>query len=322
MKDRWLFCLAFPRVPRLLIGKLQQSAQGVVVKQVGSCARCPQRLSRKGILSTLQFCRERQVVGAHQAAHNSEHGIQTAKRNSESQVFGLREGICSEQEYLSYGTNTGMEPVLLTKLLSFCKFREKTQTTAHLVQNLWKELHSSHGKSGHLFQTMRCTEPPYSEKAIPKEVFNIEVEGNHNYFADGVLVGNCDEAAFVPEEVITQVVTPMLSTTDGILIMISTPYDKNHYFFKAFNSPRWSRYQFKTQDNPLVKKEWLEEQREEIGDRQFRQEYLAEFVDDEKTYFPMALLRSAVHVCEDAQPCRYCAVVSKSSEPTGELYAG
>jgi hypothetical protein len=101
-----------------------------------------------------------------------------------------------------------------------------------------------------------------------------------------------DEAAFVPEDVITQVITPMLSTTDGSMIMISTPYDKSHFFYRAFNSPRWSKYQFKTEDNPLVKKEFLLEQREEVGELQFRQEYLAEFVDDEKTYFSMALLRS------------------------------
>ncbi|MFI5421466.1 MAG: terminase large subunit domain-containing protein, partial [Nitrososphaerales archaeon] len=99
-------------------------------------------------------------------------------------------------------------------------------------------------------------------------------------------------AAFVPEDVITQVITPMLSTTDGSMIMISTPYDKSHFFYRAFNSTRWSKYQFKTEDNPLVKKEFLLAQREEVGELQFRQEYLAEFVDDEKTYFSMALLRS------------------------------
>ncbi|MDG6996912.1 MAG: phage terminase large subunit [Nitrososphaerota archaeon] len=131
-----------------------------------------------------------------------------------------------------------------------------------------------------------------------------------------------DEAAFVPEDVITQVVTPMLSTTDGTIIMISTPYDKKHYFYRAFNSPRWSRYRFKTEDNPLVKKEFLEEQREEVGEVQFRQEYEAEFADDEKTYFPMALLRSSVHVCDDVSPCKYCSGVYDSSEICGDLYAG
>ncbi len=139
------------------------------------------------------------------------------------------------------------------------------------------------------------------------------------YTADMVII---DEAAFVPEEVINEVVMPMLSTTDGTVIMLSTPYDRKHFFFRAFHSPHWSKYQFKTQDNPLVKKEWLLEQREEIGDLQYRQEYEAEFVDDEKTYFPMPLLRSCLHVCEDQSPCAYCRIISGNADPTGELYAG
>ena len=130
-----------------------------------------------------------------------------------------------------------------------------------------------------------------------------------------------DEAAFVPEEVITEVVMPMLSTTDGTAILISTPYDKSHVFYRCFNSPRWSKYRFRTADNPLVKKEFLEEQREEAGELRFRQEYEAEFVDDEDTYFPTALLRSAVHVCE-GNSCEYCLIVSGKKEPSGSLYAG
>ncbi len=79
---------------------------------------------------------------------------------------------------------------------------------------------------------------------------------------------------------------------------------------------------FKTEDNPLVTKEFLEEAREEIGESRFRREYLAEFVEDEKTYFPMALIRSAVHICSTGNHCSYCDVISGSSAPLGDLYAG
>jgi phage terminase large subunit-like protein len=131
-----------------------------------------------------------------------------------------------------------------------------------------------------------------------------------------------DEAAFVPEEVIKEVLTPMLATTGGSMIMLSTPYDKGHYFYQAFNSSNWSKYHFKTSDNPKVSKEFLEQQREEIGELQFRQEYLAEFVDDEDTYFPMTLLHPSVHVCEGPTECKYCSLIAKEIEPSGELYAG
>lgn len=51
-----------------------------------------------------------------------------------------------------------------------------------------------------------------------------------------------DEAAFVPEEVITNSVLPMLATTNGYCWMLSTPYDKVHVFYKAFNNQNWSVY--------------------------------------------------------------------------------
>ncbi|MFI5420902.1 MAG: terminase large subunit domain-containing protein, partial [Nitrososphaerales archaeon] len=94
-----------------------------------------------------------------------------------------------------------------------------------------------------------------------------------------------DESAFVPEEVILEVLLPMLSTTDGTIILMSTPLDRSHFFYKAFNSPMWSKYHFQTADNPLVTQEFLNRQREFLEERGFAQEHLAEFVDEEGTYF-------------------------------------
>lgn len=137
--------------------------------------------------------------------------------------------------------------------------------------------------------------------------------------ADLVII---DEAAFVPEEVILSVMMPMLATTDGTLILISTPYDREHFFYRAFHMPLFSKYKFKTSDNPLVKKQYLDHQLEMLGERRFKQEYLAEFVDDESTFFPMKLLRPCVHVCEDFSNCTFCACNSGMMKPTGALYGG
>ena len=115
-----------------------------------------------------------------------------------------------------------------------------------------------------------------------------------------------DEAAFVPEVVISEVVLPMLATTEGTAILLSTPFDKRHIFYKAFTSGKWSKYSYPTSMNPLVKQEFLDEQRELVGEQRFAQEYLAEFVDEVATYFPQALLRQCVHVCEK-QDCEYCS---------------
>jgi phage FluMu gp28-like protein len=134
-----------------------------------------------------------------------------------------------------------------------------------------------------------------------------------------------DEAAFVPDEVILSVMMPMLSTTDGTIIMISSPWDKSSFFYQAFNAPIWSRYKFKTSENPLVKKEFLDQQREMIGEKRFRQEYLAEFVDDESTFFPMNLLRSCIHVCSmrsENEICSFCFYSRERKLPRGNLFAG
>jgi len=134
-----------------------------------------------------------------------------------------------------------------------------------------------------------------------------------------------DEAAFVPERVISEVVLPMLATTQGTAILLSTPFDKNHIFYKAFTSPKWSKYHFPSSINPHISSEFLEEQKELHGELAFRQEYLAEFVDDEKSYFPMPLIRQCVHTCENKKSCEYCELLLKPEEkllPPRKLYAG
>lgn len=103
-----------------------------------------------------------------------------------------------------------------------------------------------------------------------------------------------DEAAFVPEEVIANSILPTLSTTDGYCWMLSTPYDRDHLFHKAFSDPAWSAYHLPSSANPLISKEFLEEQKRFVGELRYRQEYEAEFVDDVNSYYPMTLLRQCI----------------------------
>ena len=105
-----------------------------------------------------------------------------------------------------------------------------------------------------------------------------------------------DEAAFMPEEVISNVILPMISTTDGYAWMLSTPWDQDHIFWKAYESDSWSKHHWSTDMNPLVTKEFLEEQKKLIGEERFMIEYMAIPVEEKSSYFPMKLLRSC---CED-----------------------
>ncbi len=93
-----------------------------------------------------------------------------------------------------------------------------------------------------------------------------------------------DEAAYVPESVVTEVLTPMLADTGGKLALVSTPRGKN-YFYRLFQqgqedgvriwsmrSPSWH--------NPLLSPTVLQMQASLMTTRQFQIEYGAQFMDE------------------------------------------
>lgn len=98
-----------------------------------------------------------------------------------------------------------------------------------------------------------------------------------------------DEAAFVPEELITEIAMPMLATTDGSLSLISTPRGLNHFwrFFQMGQEGRhgiWSQ-RAPSLESPYVSESFLQVQRELISERAFRTEYEAEFIESEGRVF-------------------------------------
>ena len=116
-----------------------------------------------------------------------------------------------------------------------------------------------------------------------------------------------DEAAFMPEEVITNVLLPMLSTTNGSCWMLSTPWSRDHVFYRAFTDKAWSVHHYPTSVNPLVKPEFLKEQRALIGEERFAMEYEAKFVDEARSYFPSSLITRCSEDYElDARGELYC----------------
>lgn len=96
--------------------------------------------------------------------------------------------------------------------------------------------------------------------------------------ADHVIV---DEAAFVPEALVTEVLTPMLSTTDGHLTCISTPNGFN-WFWRLFDRGErgengiWSR-RSPSSENPRVSRHFLAAKKNESSPRSFEVEYEAVF---------------------------------------------
>lgn len=92
-----------------------------------------------------------------------------------------------------------------------------------------------------------------------------------------------DEAAFLPESIITEIAMPMLATTAGSLALVSTPNGHNHFwrFFSLGERGEhgvWSA-RAPSSESPYLSPGFLEVQRELISERAFRVEYEAEFLD-------------------------------------------
>lgn len=94
-----------------------------------------------------------------------------------------------------------------------------------------------------------------------------------------------DEAAQIPEEVITDIIMPTLADHDGELLLFGTPRGKNWYFhwFNRGQIPgeEMASWQVPTSANPMPSiQKAFDRARDMLPERTFRQEWLAQFVDD------------------------------------------
>lgn len=127
-----------------------------------------------------------------------------------------------------------------------------------------------------------------------------------------------DEAAFMPEDVIASVIFPMLATTNGTAIMLSTPWGKDHIFYRSFKNPNYWSQHVRAEECPLILKEFLEEQRREIGELRYKMEYEAEFVEEENSFFSQDLIRECV---EDYDLIDESQLLAEGTIP-GSFYLG
>lgn len=121
-----------------------------------------------------------------------------------------------------------------------------------------------------------------------------------------------DEAAFIPE-MVWEAITPMLLTTGGDIILLSTPHGNSGYFHRAFHDDTFTNFQISSEE-VIEKREfsdsWTEHQKEKALEHlarekdkmtslQYAQEYLGEFVDSLRQVFSDKLLEA---VCTLQRP--------------------
>jgi hypothetical protein len=103
-----------------------------------------------------------------------------------------------------------------------------------------------------------------------------------------------DEAARVPDELLAAV-RPMLATTGGRFIAMSTPAGKRGWFYEAWtNGAGWERISIKATECPRISAEFLAAERNDLGPIRFAEEYLCEFLDDTQSIFPRGLIEAAL----------------------------
>lgn len=101
------------------------------------------------------------------------------------------------------------------------------------------------------------------------------------YSADIVIV---DEAAGVNDEVFAAV-SPMLLTTNGTMVILSTPQGQKGFYWDAFNDREvWNVHQITVSENPRMKTadkmEMLEKEKKSLGSRLYSQEYECQFLGE------------------------------------------
>lgn len=210
--------------------------------------------------------------------------------------------------------------------------RQGGKSTATAARGLWEALYRpgslvllvsvSQRQSAELLRRVKALYRPFAE-AFPTEsetVLQLELRNGSRILSlpsdSGTLRGYAgpslvvlDEASRVRDEVL-DALTPMLATSDGTLIVLSTPAGKRGIFFALWTDggPEWERFTVRADDCPRHGEAFLASERRRMGDRIFEEEYGAAFVDDEENRSNPRLI--------SAQAAEYLrAMVADDDEP-------
>src|SRR5215212_10020821 len=127
-----------------------------------------------------------------------------------------------------------------------------------------------------------------------------------------------DEAARV-DDTLYFAVRPMLAVSGGALIMLSTPAGKRGAFFEEWtNGTGWERYEVSAGEVPRISGEFLEQERQSLPARIFRQEYQCSFEDVDDQVFGYELVDRAI-TSEVAPLFEGVSPLARPQAPTGEV---
>jgi hypothetical protein len=104
-----------------------------------------------------------------------------------------------------------------------------------------------------------------------------------------------DEAALVPDELFAAIF-PMLASTDGRCVAMSSARGKRGWFWREWTSSdlEWLRVKITWEHIPRFKPEWIVRTRRRLGEWMFRQEFGCEFLDTDDQLYATELVMAAL----------------------------
>jgi hypothetical protein len=110
----------------------------------------------------------------------------------------------------------------------------------------------------------------------------------------GVSLLVIDEAAQVDDDLYYSL-RPMLAVSRGRLILLSTPFGKRGFFWRAWSEgSAWKKVKIRADQCPRISPSFLKEERAALGEWWYRQEYLCEFNENTDAYFNYDEIQAAV----------------------------
>jgi len=164
----------------------------------------------------------------------------------------------------------------------------------------------SQRQSGELFKTVmrHLRRLPDAPRITAESALRCELENRSRILAlpgeektvrgySGAALIVIDEAARVEDELLAAV-RPMMATSNGRLIGLSTPAGKRGWFYEAWCGDQpWHRVRVPASECPRISAEFLREELRELGEQRFSEEYELAWLDATDAAFSMAAIDSA-----------------------------
>jgi hypothetical protein len=103
-----------------------------------------------------------------------------------------------------------------------------------------------------------------------------------------------DEAGSIENDEVFSAVEPSLAVKGEQLILSGTPRGKRGYFYNNYatndKTKRWQIYKFTSRVNPIITEDYLKEERANMTENRYLEEYEAEFIDEIGLFYPQELV--------------------------------